>query len=47
VEDKELLELIKQLIALDKDIQKRIDELRNLIERDGFLSTDQSLPYVT
>ena len=47
MEDQELLELIKQLIALDKDIQKRITELKNLIRRDEYLSTDQNLSYVT
>jgi hypothetical protein len=48
LEDQEILQLIKHLVKLDKEIQRQINELMALMKRDGYLTVDQNKPhYVT
>lgn len=41
MKEQELIELIEHLIELDKEIHKRLDDLKKLMKREGYLITDQ------
>ena len=40
VKEQEMLELIKSLIELDKEIKRRLEDLKKIMERHGDLSQD-------
>ena len=46
MKDQELLELIKQLIELDKEIQKRLEDIKKLMKHDGYHLMDQQDHYI-
>jgi hypothetical protein len=41
MEDQDLFELIKQLVELDEEIRKRLDDFKKILKRNGHVMENQ------